>query len=146
MSDSSSNSGMSDKDIEKMINDAQKHASEDKNKLQLVEERNKLDSMIYNTEKMLKENDKKINKNDKISILNTIKEAKKKINSNNINELKNAFNDLTQQSHKIAEIMYKTNKNSEKNKPSDKNKTTDKSNKNKKSNVVDAEFEDKKEN
>ncbi len=140
-----SNSGISDKDIEKMINDAKKHASEDKEKLQLVEEKNKLDSMIYNTEKMLKENDKKINENDKANILNTIKEAKKKINSNNINELKNAFNELTQQSHKIAEIMYKANKNNQEKTPSN-DGDPNKSNKNKKSsNVVDAEFEDKKE-
>jgi molecular chaperone DnaK len=100
-------SGLSEADISKMVKDAESHAADDKKKRELVEERNKLDSMIYNLEKMLKENGDKISAGAKEPVEAQIKSAREKLDSQDVAVLKTALEELTKASHKMAEELYK---------------------------------------
>ncbi len=99
-------SGLSEEEIKKMIKDAEAHAAEDKKRRQLAEARNQLDSLIYTTEKSLKEFGDKIDSTDKQSIEEAIARAKKAMESNDLDTLKSAQDELTRSSHKLAEAMY----------------------------------------
>lgn len=100
-------SGLSDKEIKEMIKEAELHADEDKKKREVIEARNHLDSLIYAAERSLKDLGDKISP-DEIGKVNTaLEEAKKALESQDITEMKNAQEKLTQASHKLAEEMYK---------------------------------------
>ena len=100
-------SGLSDDEIERMVKEAEEHASEDKARRELVEERNKLDTLIYNIEKMLNESGDKLSTEAKEPVEAALKEAKEKLDSEDVAALKAAFETLTQSSHKLAEELYK---------------------------------------
>jgi len=133
-----SSSGLSDQEIKNMINDAEKHESNDKTKLDLIEEKNKLDNTIYNIEKMIKENKGKINAKDIKDTEVSVKKARLILNSKNIEEIKSALAELTKFSHTLAEQMYKQTNNDKKGDTKINDKPKDKNSKN----IVDAEFED----
>ncbi len=99
-------SGLADEEIKKMVKDAEAHAAEDKKRRELVEGRNQLDSLIYTTEKSLKEYGDKIEAGDKQNIEEAMARAKKAMESNDIGQIKSAQEDLTRSSHKLAEAMY----------------------------------------
>jgi molecular chaperone DnaK len=103
-----SSSGLSEAQIQQMVKDAESHASEDKARRELVEERNKLDSLIYNIEKMLTENGEKISAETKVPVEEALKEAKTKLDSQDVAMLKGAHEELTKASHKMAEELYKS--------------------------------------
>ena len=100
-------SGLSDDEIDKMVKDAESHAEDDKKRRELIEERNKLDSLIYSLEKTLKENDEKISAEAKEPVEAAIKEAKEKLDAEDAETLRSAHEALTQASHKMAEELYK---------------------------------------
>jgi molecular chaperone DnaK len=100
-------SGLSDSEIDKMVKDAEAHAEEDKSRRERIEERNKLDSLIYSIEKTLKDNGDKLSETATKPVEDALKEAKDKLESENIAELKAAHEALTQASHKMAEELYK---------------------------------------
>ena len=100
-------SGLSKDEIDKMTNDAQDHAEEDKKNKEKIEAKNKLDSLIYNTEKMLKENRESISEKDAASLDEALSKAKNILeNSKESADLNAASEELTQASHRLAEIMY----------------------------------------
>jgi molecular chaperone DnaK len=100
-------SGLSKDEIDKMTHDAQDHADEDKRNREKIEAKNKLDSLIYNTEKMLKENREKVSESDAASLDEALSKAKKTLESSSeSSELNAAFEELTRSSHRLAEIMY----------------------------------------
>ena len=102
-------SGLSEEDINKMVKDAEDHASEDKNKKELVEKRNKLDGMIGDVERMITDQKDKVDaaEVDKVkAALETAKEALK-THAENAEELEKATNELMTASQKIAEQLYK---------------------------------------
>jgi len=103
-----SSSGLKDEDIEKAIKDAQEHEAEDKKAKEVVEKRNKLDSMIFEIEKTLKENKEKLPEEEVKKVDTAIEKAKKalKEHENNADELQKATDELLQASHKVAEILY----------------------------------------
>jgi len=103
----SGDGGLDDADIEKMVQDAESHAEDDKSRRQKVEARNGLDSLIYTTEKMLSENGDKLDAEPRAELEAAIEEAKKVAESEDIEVLNQATQDLTQASHKLAEAMYK---------------------------------------
>jgi molecular chaperone DnaK len=144
-------SGLSDDEISRMVSEAKEHAEEDHRRRELVEERNKLDSLIYNSEKTVNENKDKFSKDLLESAESAIKEAKAKLDSQDASIIKTAAEELTKISHKLAEEMYKNAP------PPPSQGATDSSNgttagsgpKSEKSgdnnnNVVDAEFEETK--
>ena len=100
-------SGLSEEEIKKMQQDAELHADEDKNRKELVEAKNQADSLIYATEKSLKELGDKVDSETKANVEKEIESLKKVIEKgDDIDELKKGIESLTQASHKLAEIMY----------------------------------------
>lgn len=99
-------SGLSEAEIEKMKNDAESHADEDKKRRDLVEAKNQADSMIYATEKSLKEVGDKVDAETKSSVEQGIAKLKKSMETEDVEVIKADIESLTQASHKLAEIMY----------------------------------------
>ncbi len=100
-------SGLSDDDINRMVGEAKEHAEEDHRRRELVEERNKLDSLIYNCEKTITDNKDKLPKDLMDSAEAAVKDAKAKLDSQEPSVIKSAAEELTKVSHKLAEEMYK---------------------------------------
>jgi molecular chaperone DnaK len=99
-------SGLSKEEINKMVRDAETHSDEDKKKREAIEARNHADSMVYSTEKSLKEFGDKISAVDKGSIENKITELKKLMEGDDADAIKKGTDDLAQSAHKLAEAMY----------------------------------------
>lgn len=106
-----SSGGLSKEDIDKMLKEAEAHAAEDAKLKEVIEKRNKLDNLILEIEKTIKENRDKLNADDVLEAETAIQKAQLtlKEQANNSEELEKAFNDLLQSSHKIAEFLYKQN-------------------------------------
>ncbi len=102
-----SSSGLSKEEIEKMQQDAKAHESEDKKKKELVETRNQLDTLIYATEKALKDYGDKVSDDEKKSISEAVDKAKKALEGENADEMKKMQEELQKASHKLSEEMYK---------------------------------------
>jgi molecular chaperone DnaK len=102
-----SSSGLSDQDIKKMVRDAEEHADEDRKAKDLVQAKNEADTIIYSLEKMIKDNDGKINDSEKQSIESEITNLRSAMDSNNIDAIRTAKGKLEQVSHKFAERIYK---------------------------------------
>jgi molecular chaperone DnaK len=101
-----SSSGLSEPEIDKMVKDAELHASEDKKNKDLVEARNKADSAVYQVEKSIKEFGDKLSEDEKKKINEALEKAKSIQNSSDPNEINKAVDELMQASHKMAEHMY----------------------------------------
>ncbi|RJP74984.1 MAG: molecular chaperone DnaK [Desulfobacteraceae bacterium] len=99
-------SGLSDAEIERLVKDAELHAEEDKKKRELVEARNTADSLIYQTEKSIKELGDKVEANIKSKIDDVIGRLRKAIEGEDTELIKQLSEELTQSSHKLAEAMY----------------------------------------
>src|SRR5437762_1516448 len=103
-----SSSGLSKEEVERMAKDAEAHSAEDKAKREEIDAKNQLDSMVYQVEKMLKEQGDKISGSDRGDVENAIADAKKALESNDKAQMDKARETLTQASHKLAEQMYKS--------------------------------------
>ena len=99
-------SGLSKEEIDKMVKDAESHAAEDKKKREAIEARNQADSMIYSTEKSLKDVGDKVDAVEKGNIENKIADLKKVMDSDDADVIKKATDELAQAAHKLAEAMY----------------------------------------
>jgi molecular chaperone DnaK len=99
-------SGLSEEEIEELIKDAELHAEEDHNKRELVDARNMADSLIYSTEKSIKEVGDKLDESTKEEINRAIENLKKAMEGEDTEEIKRLADELTQASHKLAETMY----------------------------------------
>ncbi len=102
-----SSSGLSKEEVERMAKDADAHAAEDKAQRESIDSKNQLDSMVYQIEKMLREQGDKISGSDRGDVENAIADAKKALESNDKAQMDRARETLTQASHKLAEQMYK---------------------------------------
>jgi len=102
-----SSSGLSKEEVDRMAKDAEAHAAEDKTKREEIEARNQLDSMVYNVEKMLKEQGDKISASEKGDVETALADAKKALEGTDPAEMNSARERLTAASHKLAEAMYK---------------------------------------
>ncbi|MCQ2577115.1 MAG: molecular chaperone DnaK [Treponema sp.] len=102
-----SSSGLSDAEIERMVKEAEANAEADKAKREGVDARNNADSMIYATEKTLKDLGDKVDGAEKQKIEDAIAELKKALESDNTDEIKAKTEALQQASYKIAEELYK---------------------------------------
>jgi molecular chaperone DnaK len=103
-----SSSGLSKDEVEKMAKDAESHGADDQRRRDLVEARNRADSMIYNTEKTLREHRSKIADADAKRIEEALEETKKSMQSEDPAVVNQALETLTQASHKLAEAMYQS--------------------------------------
>ena len=99
--------GLSDKDIEKMVKEAESHATEDKKKRALAEAKNNADALIHSTEKAMGEHGSKIDADGRSAIENAIADLKEAIKSDDPDVIKPKTDALAQASMKLGEAMYK---------------------------------------
>jgi molecular chaperone DnaK len=100
-------SGLSEGDIQRMVKDADSHRDEDKTRRQQVEARNRLDGLLYNTEKTLEENKDKVGPEDRAALETAIADAKRALEGEDSQAMDAARERLEQASHKLAEAMYR---------------------------------------
>jgi molecular chaperone DnaK len=101
-----SSSGLSKDEIDRMMRDDESNAEEDRRQRERIEARNKLDGMIYSTEKTLSEHRDKVDSATVSNIESALAEAKGKLDSDNADEINSAYDNLVKATHKLAEIMY----------------------------------------
>jgi len=99
-------SGLSKEEIDNLVKDAEMHVEEDKKKKELVEARNSADSLIYSTEKSIKELGDKVDSETKTKIAEASSALKKAMEGEDTEEIKRVSEEMTQISHKLAEAMY----------------------------------------
>ena len=100
-------SGLSKEEIERMVNDAKAHAEDDRKRREAVEDRNKLDTMVYSTEKTLNELGEKATPELKGAVNTALEDAKKALEGGEQAAMKAATEALEKVSHKLAEEAYK---------------------------------------
>ncbi|OGR00949.1 MAG: molecular chaperone DnaK [Deltaproteobacteria bacterium RIFOXYD12_FULL_55_16] len=99
-------SGLSEEEIKRMQKDAEAHADEDRKRKELVETKNQADSMIYATEKTMKDLGDKVDSETKGKVQVEIDSLKKLMETDDVEAIKKGLESLTQASHKLAEMMY----------------------------------------
>ena len=135
--------GLSDEEIKNMVKDAEANKESDKKKRDSVDTRNQADTIIHSTEKNLKEHGSKISESEKKSIETGISDLRNALKGTDTEEIKKKTQALIQASMKLGEAVYKSQ---QKNQPKDNDKSDGPKDKgNDKENVVDADFEDVKE-
>jgi molecular chaperone DnaK len=98
---------LSKEEIDKMVKDAEKFASEDTKRKEEVEAVNQADQLVYATEKSLKDYGDKVSQGERANIEAAINDLKSAIKDKNIDRIKKSMEDLTKVSHKLAEEIYK---------------------------------------
>jgi molecular chaperone DnaK len=101
-------SGLSKEEAEKMRTEAEAHSEDDRRRMEEVEARNSLDGIVYQAEKMLRENREKIAEADVKKAEEAIEDAKKAVNDGGVPRLRAAKENVERSLHKIAEELYKT--------------------------------------
>ena len=101
-----SSGGLSEEEVEKMINDAEQFADEDKVKREAVEVKNQAETLVYSTEKSVDELGEKLPEEDKTKIEACCEQLKKSMETDDVDAIKSDIEALTQASHKMAEILY----------------------------------------
>ncbi len=99
--------GLSKEEIEAKVRDAEAHKAEDEGRKAVLEEKNHLDQMVYQVEKLLKESGDKLPEGDKKEAEAAVAEAKEALSSLDQDRIKKALETLTAKSHKLAESLYK---------------------------------------
>ena len=103
-------SGLSDTEIDKMVNDAKKHESEDKEKREKIDLVNQAEHLIYETEKNVKEHDDKLDKGEKEGLTEKVEALKKAKDGGNTEDIKSSMEDLNALWSTVASKMYDTAK------------------------------------
>jgi len=129
--------GLTEEEIQKMVKEAEANKESDKKKRETVDARNQADSIIFSTEKSLKEHGDKISEEEKKAIETGISDLKNALKETDIEEVKKKTQDLVQVSMKLGEAVYKSQQKDTSEKTDDQ-----KTKKDDKENVVDADFED----
>jgi molecular chaperone DnaK len=99
-------SGLSDAEVEKMVNDAKANAAEDKKKRETVETKNQAEQQVHQTEKQLKEMGDKVNEDAKTKVTEAVDKVKEALKGENVEAIKTANENLTQVWHTIASELY----------------------------------------
>lgn len=101
-------SGLSDEEIERMVNEAEKNKEEDEKRKKLIETKNNAEQLIYTTEKSLKEYGDKVTAEDKAAIEDKLQELRDATATDDATKIENAINELNQAAYKLAEAVYKS--------------------------------------
>jgi len=99
-------SGLTEEEIKRMVREAEQHAADDHQRRLVADAHNKLDNLIYTTEKTLKENGSVLDDDSRKVVEDALTEAKSKLESKDAAEMDSAAEALSQASHKLAEAMY----------------------------------------
>ena len=132
--------GLSEAEIEKMVKEAEANKEADKKKRESVDVRNQADTLIHSTDKNLKEHGSKISDADKKAIEDSSAALKESLKGDNTEEIKKKTEALVQASMKLGEAIYKSQQNAKPDSNKDDGKDDDKGKKD--DNVVDADFEE----
>jgi len=136
--------GLSEEEINKMVKDAEANKEADKKKRESVDARNQADTLLHSTEKNLKEHGSKVSEADKKAIETSTANLRNALKGTDLEEIKKKTQDLVQSSMKLGEAIYKSQQKDTK--PDASSKGDAKKNEGKKDdNVVDADFEEVKE-
>lgn len=103
-----SSSGISDDEIENMVEQAKSHAADDEQKRKEIDTRNKLDALIYSTEKLVSESRDKLPEAEAKTVDDAISEAKKVLEEGSADQMEQALEQLTQASHQVAAVLYQS--------------------------------------
>ena len=103
-------SGLSQEEVDKMVDDAKKHETEDKEKREEVDVKNQADQLIYQTEKNLKEFEEKLDNDDKKRLEEAVEKLKTASAGSNLEDMKSATEDLNSAWNEIAGKMYESSK------------------------------------
>ena len=136
--------GLNDEEINKMVKDAEVNKEADKKKRETVDTRNQADTIIHTTEKNLKEHGSKISDADKKAIETGISDLRNALKGTDTEEVKKKTQTLVQSSMKLGEAVYKSQQKDAGKKDTKQNQDSKNKNQNKE-NVVDADFEEVKE-
>lgn len=135
---------LSKEEIEKMVKDAEKFSQEDAKRKEEVELHNQADTLVYATEKSLKEYGNKVNKDEKENIEKRIGEVKEALKGKDTEKIKKAMEELTKASHKLAEEVYKETarrqQEAQQQQPRPSKEEEKEEKKSKKEDIVDAEY------
>jgi molecular chaperone DnaK len=101
-----SSSGLAKEEVERMVQEAQSHAEEDKARRDEIEARNRADSLIYTTEKTLQENKDKLPEADVKAVTSALEAARKAVEEGGRERIESAVQELTRVSHRMAEALY----------------------------------------
>src|SRR5207245_6272759 len=101
-------SGLNKDEIDRMVKDAQSHSDEDRKRREEIEAKNRLDSLIYSTEKSFSENKSKLDPGEISNFESALADAKKALETGGTDVMNQAAERLQQASHKLAEAMYRT--------------------------------------
>ena len=99
-------SGLDDKEINRMVQDADAHSEEDKKRREVVEAKNQADQLVYSLEKLLRENKDRIPEAEASGIRSEIENTKKALESEDLDRIRGAMDSLSRASHKLTEMMY----------------------------------------
>ncbi len=99
-------SGLNEDEIEKMVHDAEAHAEEDRRKRHEADARNKADSLVYSTEKSLRELGEQVSEDDRKAIERALEDVKEALKGNDTDDIDRKSDILMQASYKLAEHMY----------------------------------------
>ena len=100
-------SGLSKDEVNTMVHDAESHAQEDADRRKAVDARNQLDSLIYQTEKTLKDHGDNLSPEDKSAVESALEEGREALKGDDVAAMEKARDRISESSHKLAEAMYK---------------------------------------
>ncbi len=101
-----SSSGLSKEDVDKLVREAAANETSDKAKRELIEERNRLDNLVYQSSKSLAENKDKMDPDAVSKVEAALNDARSALDSDDVSRLKSAFEALTKVTHDLAQTMY----------------------------------------
>ncbi len=131
--------GLSEEEINKMVKEAESNKESDKKKREAVDSRNQADTLLHSTEKNLKEHGAKVSDTDKKSIETASANLRNSLKGTDVEDIKKKTQELVQASMKLGEAIYKSQQSA---KPGDAPKDAKKEEGKKDDNVVDADFEE----
>jgi molecular chaperone DnaK len=99
---------LADDEIQQMVKDAEAHADEDRKRREEAEARNQADSVIYQTEKTLKEHGEKLDASDRKQVEDALQEAKDALKGSDVDAIKRSSDQLLTASQKFAEVLYRS--------------------------------------
>jgi len=101
-------SGLSKDEIDKMTKDAEAHAADDKKKRDLAEARNQADSLSFQVEKLIKENEGKLSGSDKKPLEDAVTKTREAAKGHNVEAIRSAINELEQAFHAVGKVLHES--------------------------------------
>jgi molecular chaperone DnaK len=99
-------SGLSEAEIQRMVREAERNATEDRRKREAIDVRNQVDSLVYNVEKLVKENRDRLRPEDVTAVESALRAAKEAMESGDVERMRSAMDVLNNASHQMAQTLY----------------------------------------